>query len=56
MLQGPFTKDVRAEAGLENQDKLGHRGGRGFLAIRMYEILKNSKNLFFLYFELSFPL
>jgi hypothetical protein len=32
-------------------------GGGGFLAIRMSEILKNSKtNFFFLYFELSFPL
>ena len=30
--KGPFTKDVRAEMGegvLENQDKLGHRGGGG---------------------------
>jgi hypothetical protein len=41
--KGPFTKDVRAEGGgggggLENQDKLGHRGGGGGLAIRMSEI------------------
>jgi hypothetical protein len=42
---------------LENQDKLGHRRGGGFLAIRMSEIKKKSKtNFFFLYFELSFPL
>ena len=46
------------EGCLENQDKLGHRGGGGGgLAIRMSEIKKNSKeNFFFIYFELSFPL
>jgi hypothetical protein len=40
------------EGGLENQDKLGHRGGGGFSAIRMSGNLKKFKNkLLFLYFE-----
>ena len=55
--KGPFTKDVRArgeEGGLENQDKLGHRGGRGFFSnpdIRNFKKFKN-KFLFPLFLTL----
>jgi hypothetical protein len=42
------------EGGLENQDKLGHRGGRGVFSNPDVRNLKKFKNKFL--FPLSFPL